>query len=224
MTQATIHAAAAFAEVPVEHMMSNDRRWRPVRARHLAAYVFRHRDKLSYPKIAKLMGRKDHSTVISSIWVVEKLMAEDALVAMWIAQELALPADRTFQTAEGKVIPPQGQKGPQIALQGPKQIADLFGVNVPAVSKHLSNIFEDGELDPSATVSKMETVRLEGGRQVTPAPWKPTPAPTLLKTVKVKNEPVFADKNARMILHGTFKLERALLQAMAERCQRGIAA
>lgn len=47
-----------------------------------------------------------------------------------------------------------------------KQIADLFGINVPAVSKHLTNIFEAGELDPAATVSKMETVRFEGGRSV----------------------------------------------------------
>ena len=47
-----------------------------------------------------------------------------------------------------------------------KQIADLFGINVPAVSKHIANVFESGELEPEATVSKMETVRLEGGRQV----------------------------------------------------------
>ena len=47
-----------------------------------------------------------------------------------------------------------------------KQIADLFGINVPAVSKHIANIFEGGELEPEATVSKMEIVRLEGGRQV----------------------------------------------------------
>ena len=50
-----------------------------------------------------------------------------------------------------------------------KQIADLFGINVPAVSKHLTNIFESGELDPAATVSKMEIVRAEGGRQVSRA-------------------------------------------------------
>jgi len=47
-----------------------------------------------------------------------------------------------------------------------KAIADLFGVEVPAISKHLSNIFETGELDAKATVSKMETVRQEGARQV----------------------------------------------------------
>ncbi len=45
-------------------------------------------------------------------------------------------------------------------------LADLFGINVPAVSKHLANIFEAGELDPVSTVSKMEIVRLEGGRSV----------------------------------------------------------
>lgn len=47
-----------------------------------------------------------------------------------------------------------------------RQIADLFGINVPAVSKHISNIFESGELEPEATVSKMEIVRREGGRSV----------------------------------------------------------
>jgi hypothetical protein len=45
-------------------------------------------------------------------------------------------------------------------------MAELFGVNVPAISKHLKNIFEEGELQKEATVSKMETVQNEGGRQV----------------------------------------------------------
>lgn len=46
-------------------------------------------------------------------------------------------------------------------------LAELFGVGVPAISKHLRNIFESGELDPAATISKMEMVRPEGGREVT---------------------------------------------------------
>jgi hypothetical protein len=46
-------------------------------------------------------------------------------------------------------------------------MAELFGVNVPAISKHLSNIYEEGELSREVTVSKMETVQNEGGRQVT---------------------------------------------------------
>ena len=45
-------------------------------------------------------------------------------------------------------------------------MAQLFNVNVPAVSKHLSNIYEEGELSREATVSKMETVQDEGSRQV----------------------------------------------------------
>jgi len=46
-------------------------------------------------------------------------------------------------------------------------MAELFGVNVPAISKHLKNIFEEGELQKEATISKMETVQNEGGRQIT---------------------------------------------------------
>ena len=47
-----------------------------------------------------------------------------------------------------------------------KAMAELFGVNVPAISKHLSNIFEEGELFKEATVSKMEIVQMEGNRKV----------------------------------------------------------
>ena len=46
------------------------------------------------------------------------------------------------------------------------KIAELFGVQKAAVSKHLRNIFATGELDRAATVSKMETVRQEGTRTV----------------------------------------------------------
>jgi len=47
-----------------------------------------------------------------------------------------------------------------------KSMAELFDVNAPAISKHLHNIFNENELDESATVSKMELVRLEGNREV----------------------------------------------------------
>lgn len=46
------------------------------------------------------------------------------------------------------------------------QMAELFDVGVPAISKHLKNIYETGELEREATVSKMETVQAEGERQV----------------------------------------------------------
>ena len=48
-----------------------------------------------------------------------------------------------------------------------KKMAELFDVNIPAISKHLSNIFEEGELHKEATISKMETVQQEGSRSVT---------------------------------------------------------
>ena len=47
-----------------------------------------------------------------------------------------------------------------------KSMAHLFGVNLPAISKHLKNIFEEGELEINSTVSKMEIVQNEGGREV----------------------------------------------------------
>ena len=48
-----------------------------------------------------------------------------------------------------------------------KAMAELFGVQTPAISKHLKNIFDEKELDETATISKMETVQLEGNRQIT---------------------------------------------------------
>ena len=47
-----------------------------------------------------------------------------------------------------------------------KAMATLFDVNVPAISKHLKNIFESGELKDDSVVSKMETVQHEGNRDV----------------------------------------------------------
>jgi hypothetical protein len=47
-----------------------------------------------------------------------------------------------------------------------KALAELFGVQVPGINKHLKNIFESGELSREATVSKMEIVRAEGSREV----------------------------------------------------------
>ena len=45
-------------------------------------------------------------------------------------------------------------------------MAELFDVNVPAVSKHLKNIYECGELEEASTISILETVQKEGTRSV----------------------------------------------------------
>ena len=43
-----------------------------------------------------------------------------------------------------------------------KQMAELFEVNVPAISKHLKNIFESGELDEHSVISILETTANDG--------------------------------------------------------------
>ncbi len=48
-----------------------------------------------------------------------------------------------------------------------KQIAELFEVNVPAISKHLKNIFETNELEEESVVSKMETTASDGKKYKT---------------------------------------------------------
>ena len=47
-----------------------------------------------------------------------------------------------------------------------KGMAELFSVNVSAISKQLKNIFSEGELTQSATVSILEIVQIEGGRSI----------------------------------------------------------
>lgn len=47
-----------------------------------------------------------------------------------------------------------------------RAMAELFNVGVPAINKHLLNIYEEGELQAESTISKMEIVQAEGNRQV----------------------------------------------------------
>ena len=48
-----------------------------------------------------------------------------------------------------------------------KNMAELFDVQIPAISKHLKNIFEEGELDSDMVVSKMEITATDGKRYQT---------------------------------------------------------
>jgi hypothetical protein len=47
-----------------------------------------------------------------------------------------------------------------------KAMAMLFGVQVPAINKHLSNIYMDGELEKESTISILEIVQEEGNRNI----------------------------------------------------------
>ena len=48
-----------------------------------------------------------------------------------------------------------------------KAMAQLFDVGVPAISKHLKNIFETGELVENSVISKMETTASDGKNYIT---------------------------------------------------------
>ncbi len=48
-----------------------------------------------------------------------------------------------------------------------KAMATLFDVGIPAISKHLKNIFEDGELSEDSVISKMETTATDGKNYMT---------------------------------------------------------
>jgi hypothetical protein len=70
-----------------------------------------------------------------------------------------------YQTANGSVSISVKYENENFWLSQ-KLIAQLFGVEIPAISKHLSNIYETGELQQNATISIMETVQQEGTRNV----------------------------------------------------------
>ncbi len=43
-----------------------------------------------------------------------------------------------------------------------KRMAELFGVQIPAISKHLKNIFESSELEENSVISILETTAEDG--------------------------------------------------------------
>ena len=45
-------------------------------------------------------------------------------------------------------------------------IADLFGVSIKTANEHLGNIYDEGELEPGATIRKFRIVQTEGNREV----------------------------------------------------------
>ncbi len=47
------------------------------------------------------------------------------------------------------------------------QMAELFQRDKSVISRHVKNVFDEGELSPEATVAKSATVQREGDREVT---------------------------------------------------------
>ena len=69
-----------------------------------------------------------------------------------------------YTTPDGKVKVEIFLKDENVWLTQ-KAIASLFGVQVPAISKHLKNIFESGELQEKVVVSILETTTQHGAME-----------------------------------------------------------
>lgn len=75
---------------------------------------------------------------------------------------------------KGEIIIYKAPEGPEVQVKldnetvwlTQNKIATLFGTQKAAISKHIKNIYKTDELSQKATVSKMETVQIEGNRQI----------------------------------------------------------
>jgi len=76
--------AAIFQKYNIskEDIVGKKRTKEIVLARHLAAYLIREITEISLPNIGKTIGGRDHTTVLSSIKVIERRMASDPLFAL----------------------------------------------------------------------------------------------------------------------------------------------
>ena len=71
-----------------------------------------------------------------------------------------------YQTEDGRTRLEVRLEGETVWLSL-NQMADLFQRDKSVISRHIKNVFEEGELNPAATVAKSATVQAEGGKQVT---------------------------------------------------------
>lgn len=70
-----------------------------------------------------------------------------------------------FTTDDGKVSI-QTRFGEDTVWLSLDQMATLFDRNKSTISRHINNVFDEGELERAATVAEFATVQREGGRQV----------------------------------------------------------
>jgi len=82
---------------------------------------------------------------------------------------------KSEEIKKGEIIIYKSKDGPTLEVRleeesvwlSQNQVASLFNVKKAAISKHIKNIFNSGELKEETTVSKMETVQIEGSRRIT---------------------------------------------------------
>jgi hypothetical protein len=70
-----------------------------------------------------------------------------------------------FQTDDGRSRIQVRLEGETVWLSQ-RLLADLFQKDVRTINEHVQNIFEEGELQPEATIRKLRIVRTEGDREV----------------------------------------------------------
>jgi chromosomal replication initiator protein len=75
-----INIVASYFQLPVKEMVSAGRGKELCHARHIATHLLRTELDLSYPKIASELGRKDHTTMMSSFNKIDKAAKDDYLV------------------------------------------------------------------------------------------------------------------------------------------------
>ena len=88
--------------------------------------------------IAKNISDLRKKSGLTQIELAEKLNYSDKAVSKW----------------------ERGDSVPDVGVL--KQIADLFGVRQPAISKHIANIYKSGELDENSTYSILEYMGNDG--------------------------------------------------------------
>ena len=71
-----------------------------------------------------------------------------------------------YQSADGKIKIDVRFRNETVWLSL-DQMATLFGRDKSTISRHVKNVFEEGELTPEATVANFATVQAEGNREVT---------------------------------------------------------
>ena len=71
-----------------------------------------------------------------------------------------------YQSADGKIKIDVRFRNETVWLSL-DQMATLFGRDKSTISRHVKNVFEEGELTPKATVANFATVQAEGNREVT---------------------------------------------------------
>ena len=77
-----------------------------------------------------------------------------------------IQTDLVIYQSENGAIEIRGDSSAETIWVSQKQIAKIFGVNTQAITKHIRNIYSEGELCGKATCSKMEQVQIEGQKKV----------------------------------------------------------